>query len=112
GGRGGGRGAGQGQGAAAPDGGAAAAARGVRAARRRGDVRAERGVLREAEERLPLSTLRRVSVTIPAARAEEGRARMLELFPEGFEEVASDGSIELVAYTDSGGEGRPGHAFC
>jgi len=36
---------------------------------------------------------------------------MLELFPEGFEEVASDGSIELVAYTDSGGEERLWHAF-
>jgi ribosomal protein L11 methyltransferase len=36
---------------------------------------------------------------------------MLELFPEGFEEVAADGSVELVAYTDSGGEERLWHAF-
>lgn len=36
---------------------------------------------------------------------------MLELFPEGFEEVAGDGSVELVAYTDSGGEERLWHAF-
>jgi ribosomal protein L11 methyltransferase len=36
---------------------------------------------------------------------------MLELFPEGFEELASDGSVELVAYTDSGGEERLWHAF-
>lgn len=36
---------------------------------------------------------------------------MLELFPEGFEEVASDGSVELVAYTDPGGEERLWQAF-
>jgi len=36
---------------------------------------------------------------------------MLELFPEGFEEVAADGGVELVAYTDSGGEERLWHAF-
>ena len=36
---------------------------------------------------------------------------MLELFPHGFEEVDSDGSVELVAYTDSGGEERLWHAF-
>lgn len=36
---------------------------------------------------------------------------MLELFPEGFEEVASDGGVELIAYTDSGGEERLWHAF-
>ncbi len=36
---------------------------------------------------------------------------MLELFPEGFEEVTADGSVELVAYTDSGGEERLWHAF-
>jgi len=36
---------------------------------------------------------------------------MLELFPEGFEEVSTDGSVELVAYTDSGGEERLWHAF-
>jgi ribosomal protein L11 methyltransferase len=36
---------------------------------------------------------------------------MLELFPEGFEEVDSDGTVELVAYTDPGGEERLWHAF-
>jgi ribosomal protein L11 methyltransferase len=36
---------------------------------------------------------------------------MLELFPEGFEEVESPGSVELVAYTNSGGEERLWHAF-
>jgi ribosomal protein L11 methyltransferase len=36
---------------------------------------------------------------------------MLELFPEGFEEVDSDQSVELVAYTDPGGEERLWHVF-
>jgi ribosomal protein L11 methyltransferase len=36
---------------------------------------------------------------------------MLELFPEGFEEVESSGGVELVAYTDPGGEERLWHVF-
>jgi ribosomal protein L11 methyltransferase len=36
---------------------------------------------------------------------------MLELFPEGFEEVASADGIELVAYTDAGGEEKLWQAF-
>jgi ribosomal protein L11 methyltransferase len=36
---------------------------------------------------------------------------MLELFPEGFEEVDSGDGVELVAYTDSGGEERLWHTF-
>ncbi len=36
---------------------------------------------------------------------------MLELFPEGFEEVDRADGTELVAYTDSGGEERLWHAF-
>jgi ribosomal protein L11 methyltransferase len=36
---------------------------------------------------------------------------MLELFPEGFEEVDSNQSVELVAYTDPGGEERLWHVF-
>jgi len=36
---------------------------------------------------------------------------MLELFPEGFEEVDSSHGVELVAYTDSGGEERLWHVF-
>ena len=36
---------------------------------------------------------------------------MLELFPDGFEEVESGDGVELVAYTDSGGEERLWHAF-
>ena len=36
---------------------------------------------------------------------------MLELFPEGFEEVESGDGIEFVAYTDAGGEERLWHTF-
>jgi ribosomal protein L11 methyltransferase len=31
---------------------------------------------------------------------------MLELFPQGFEEIDGNGGVELVAYTDAGGEER------
>ena len=36
---------------------------------------------------------------------------MLELFPEGFEEVEGVDGVELVAYTDSSGEERLWHSF-
>jgi ribosomal protein L11 methyltransferase len=36
---------------------------------------------------------------------------MIELFPEGFEEVDHADGIELIAYTDAGGEERLWHAF-
>jgi ribosomal protein L11 methyltransferase len=36
---------------------------------------------------------------------------MLELFPLGFEEVDREGGVELVAYTDAGGEERLWQAF-
>jgi ribosomal protein L11 methyltransferase len=36
---------------------------------------------------------------------------MLELFPEGFEEIERPDGIELVAYTDAGGEERLWHVF-
>jgi ribosomal protein L11 methyltransferase len=36
---------------------------------------------------------------------------MLELFPEGFEEVDRSDGVELIAYTDAGGEERLWHAF-
>ncbi len=55
--------------------------------------------------------LRRVSVTVPVQRAEQARAVMLELFPGGFEEVDTAEGVELVAYTDSGGEERLWQAF-
>jgi ribosomal protein L11 methyltransferase len=55
--------------------------------------------------------LRRVSVDVPAERVEEARARMLELFPHGFEEVDRVDGIELVAYTDSRGEERLWEVF-
>lgn len=45
-------------------------------------------------------------MTVPLRRAEQARALMLELFPEGFEEVDHEGSVELAAYTDPGGEER------
>jgi len=52
-----------------------------------------------------------VSVTVPAAQAERARAIMIELFPEGFEEVDHDGGVELAAYTDPAGEERLWAAF-
>jgi ribosomal protein L11 methyltransferase len=36
---------------------------------------------------------------------------MIELFPEGFEEIAHPEEVELVAYTDPSGEERLWHAF-
>jgi ribosomal protein L11 methyltransferase len=36
---------------------------------------------------------------------------MLELFPEGFEERETDAGVELIAYTDAGGEERLWSAF-
>jgi len=50
-------------------------------------------------------------VSVPSARAELARARMIELFPEGFEEIDHPGGVELVAYTDPSGEERLWHAF-
>jgi len=51
-------------------------------------------------------------VTVPDARAEEARAVMLELFPEGFEELGGEGGgIELAAYTNAAGEERIWQAF-
>jgi ribosomal protein L11 methyltransferase len=55
--------------------------------------------------------LRRVSITVPDARAEEARAVMLELFPEGFEEIPGDGGLEIAAYTNAAGEERIWQAF-
>ena len=62
---------------------AARPARGVRRAHGRRELPAGRRLLREAEERLPLSGLRRVAVRVPLERAEEARALMLELVPGG-----------------------------
>ena len=45
-------------------------------------------------------------MTVAPDRAEEARAAMLELFPEGFEEVERPDGLELAAYTDSEGEER------
>ncbi len=50
-------------------------------------------------------------MSVSAARAEEARAGMLELFPAGFEEIEQADGVELAAYTDSSGEERLWHAF-
>lgn len=55
--------------------------------------------------------LRRVSVRVPLERAEEARAIMIELFPEGFEEVDAPDGLELGAYTNAGGEERVWQVF-
>lgn len=43
--------------------------------------------------------------------AEEARARLLELFPQGFEEREAEGGVELAAYADADGEARMRRAF-
>ena len=50
-------------------------------------------------------------MSVTAERAEEARARMLVLFPEGFEEVHVGDGLELVAYVDAEGERRLRAAF-
>jgi ribosomal protein L11 methyltransferase len=52
-----------------------------------------------------------VSVRVAAGRAEEARAVLIELFPEGFEEVALPGGVEFAAYTKAGGEERLWQVF-
>jgi ribosomal protein L11 methyltransferase len=47
-----------------------------------------------------------VAVRVPASGAEVARARLLPLAPNGFEEVACDGELELAAYVEEGGEAR------
>ena len=59
----------------------------------------------------PGVNLRRVSVAVSQARGEQARAVMLELFPDGFEELDSNGALELVAYTNAAGEERIWQAF-
>jgi ribosomal protein L11 methyltransferase len=48
---------------------------------------------------------------VPVERAEPARALMLELFPQGFEEIDHPDGLELVAYTDDAGEERLWAAF-
>jgi ribosomal protein L11 methyltransferase len=48
---------------------------------------------------------------VPPERAEAARALMIELFPAGFEELEHADAVELVAYTDAGGEERLWAAF-
>lgn len=55
--------------------------------------------------------MKRVSITVPPARAEQARAVMLELFPEGFEEIEAGTGVEIAAYTNAAGEERIWQAF-
>jgi ribosomal protein L11 methyltransferase len=55
--------------------------------------------------------VRRVSVSVPRERAEQARATMVELFPQGFEEREDTDGVILVAYTDAAGEERMWAAF-
>jgi ribosomal protein L11 methyltransferase len=48
---------------------------------------------------------------VPLAQAEEARALMIELVPEGFEERERGGDLELAAYTDAHGGARIARAF-
>ena len=57
------------------------------------------------------ATLRRVAVRVPLGEVEEARVRMLALFPEGFEEAAASGGVELAAYTYADGEERLREVF-
>jgi ribosomal protein L11 methyltransferase len=50
-------------------------------------------------------------VRLAAEKAEAARAVMLDLFPEGFEEVEAGGEVELAAYTRPGGEESVWRAF-
>ena len=50
-------------------------------------------------------------MSVPSAGAEQARAIMLELFPEGFEERDGSDGVELAAYTDAHGEERLWSAF-
>ncbi|HEY7003289.1 MAG TPA: 50S ribosomal protein L11 methyltransferase [Gaiellaceae bacterium] len=52
-----------------------------------------------------------MSVRVAADRAEEARAILIELFPDGFEEVSLSGGIEFAAYTKAGGEERLWQVF-
>jgi ribosomal protein L11 methyltransferase len=50
-------------------------------------------------------------VTVRVERAEEARAHLIALFPEGFEEVERADGLELAVYTEADGEQRLRRAF-
>lgn len=52
-----------------------------------------------------------MAVEVSTEQAEEARAAMLELFPQGFEEAERPHGVELAAYTDAQGEERLWHVF-
>ena len=72
-----------------------------------------RGLLREAQERVPLI---RAAIRVPLEQAEEARARFVELAPDGFEEAERGGEVELAAYGEAAARvlaafpGRGSHA--
>lgn len=58
-----------------------------------------------------MSGLLRVAVRVAPGVAEEARAILLELSPQGFEEQEVGGELELAAYTDAAGRHRITRAF-
>jgi ribosomal protein L11 methyltransferase len=50
-----------------------------------------------------MSRLRRIALRVPDGEAEPVRARLLELSPDGFEEVEVGGVVELALYASSEG---------
>jgi ribosomal protein L11 methyltransferase len=52
-----------------------------------------------------------VAVRVSAAAVEEARARMLDILPDGFEEVDDGDAVELAGYVDTDGELRLRAAF-
>jgi ribosomal protein L11 methyltransferase len=86
--------------------GAAPPAEGVRALGRRAHLPRRRGLLREAEERLPLSELLRAAIVVPPERVEEAVAQLLELSPAGLAENEAELGVELAVYTDAAGLAR------
>jgi len=57
------------------------------------------------------SDLRRVAVRVPRADRELAIAAVLELAPDGFDEVDAGEELELGIYTDAAGEARVRHVF-
>ena len=73
--------------------------------------RRDEGFFEKLRSALPLTHPHASLGHRPAARSEEARAVMLELFPEGFEEIEGEGGLELAAYTNAAGEERIWQAF-
>lgn len=52
-----------------------------------------------------------MTARVPRAESESARARFLDLFPAGFEELETSDALELSAYTDARGEQHVRGAF-